>query len=98
MGGQGDWSATLVSISRAVHPGTAVNKSKIKALPLQIFFSLRQREKNSVNIEWCFGLPRVFTQFGHSSPQSLPASNSEPKRETDSHVLAQFLTYSQVLN
>jgi hypothetical protein len=45
MGGQGDWSATLVSISRAVHPGTAVNKSKIKALPLQIFFSLRQREK-----------------------------------------------------
>ena len=57
-------------------------------------FSSKAEDPNnySVNIEWCFGLPRVFAQFGHSSPQSFPASVTvNPKGGADSRVLAQLL-------
>ncbi|MFN9978749.1 MAG: hypothetical protein ACK53Y_02485, partial [bacterium] len=55
-GGQGGWPATNVTVSRAIHPGTA-SKSKIastlicgsnaadEALPLHIMFYLKTKDE-----------------------------------------------------
>lgn len=64
-----------------------------EVLPLHIMFSSKaEEEKKSMNIEWCFGLPCIFAQFGHSSLQSFPALvTMNPNGGTDSRVLAQVL-------
>jgi hypothetical protein len=105
-GGHGGRPTSSITISGAICPGTSANKSKIastlmcgsnaagEALPLHIMFSSKAEDekKYSINIEWPFGLPRVFAEFGHSSPQSFPASVTiNQKMGTDSHVLAQLL-------
>jgi hypothetical protein len=93
-GGQGGWPATNVTVSRAIHPGTA-SKSKIastlicgsnaadEALPLHIMFYLKTTdEKYSMNIEWCFWLNLCFCSVWTFFPTELfSLSYSEPKRE-----------------
>ena len=56
-------------------------------------FSSNATEENfQVSARWLLGLPRVFTQFGHTEKKMLPASVTiNMKGGADSCVLAQVL-------